>query len=257
MKEINIDSIADGSIIVQALPQSLLSTPPWFGEVALIVQHLRKHELLSAITEHVRFVRRRFGQYEVIDFLAVLFGYTVSGERTLEAFYQRLFPFASAFMALFGRERLPARSTLSRFLAALPAEPVEALRCLFPSDLLARPLVPEEQLAGLWDRTGSCWQVFDIDGTREAARQRALPQSPELPAPQRRLRPLCAPGYSGRKRGEVVRSRTTIWAAPIPISGSARSVDQAMASPERNYAGLWPRSSSTSLRIRSPQIACC
>jgi hypothetical protein len=214
MKEIDMNSIADGSIIVQASSQSVPSTPPWFGEVALIVQYLRKHNILSALNEQVRFARRRFGHYEVIDFLAVLFGYALSGERTLEAFYEHLYPFASAFMALFGRERLPARSTLSRFLAALPSEPVEALRSLFLSDLLARPVVPQEQRAGLWDRTGSRWQVFDIDGTREAARQRALPQSPELPAPQRRLRPLCAPGYTGRKRGEVVRSRTTVLQAP-------------------------------------------
>ncbi|HEU5381665.1 MAG TPA: hypothetical protein VFV38_40110 [Ktedonobacteraceae bacterium] len=52
--------------------------------------------------------------------------------------------------------------------------------------------------------------MFDVDGTREAARQRALPQTPDRPVPQRRLRPLCAPGYAGRKRGEVVRSRTTV-----------------------------------------------
>ncbi len=52
--------------------------------------------------------------------------------------------------------------------------------------------------------------VFDIDGTREAARQRALPKTPELPAPQRRLGELCAPGYTGRKRGEIVRTRTVI-----------------------------------------------
>jgi hypothetical protein len=208
-----MDSIADGSVIVQSSCQSAPSPPPWFGEVALIVQHLRKHKILSTIAERVRFTRRRFGHYEVIDFVVVLFGYAISGERTLEAFYQRMYPFASAFMALFGRERLPARSTLSRFLAALPPEPVEALRALFLSDLLARPLVPEGEPIGLWDRTGNQWRVFDIDGTREAARQRALPQSPELPPPQRRLRPLCAPGYTGRTRGEVVRSRTTILQA--------------------------------------------
>ena len=208
-----MDSIADGSVLVQSSCQSAPSPPPWFGEVALIAQHLRKHKILSTIAERVRFTRRRFGHYEVIDFVVVLFGYAISGERTLEAFYQRLYPFASAFMALFGRERLPARSTLSRFLAALPPEPVEALRALFLSDLLARPLVPEGEQIGLWDRTGNQWRVFEIDGTREAARQRAFPQSPELPPPQRRLRPLCAPGYTGRKRGEVVRSRTTILQA--------------------------------------------
>jgi hypothetical protein len=48
--------------------------------------HLRKHGVLTKISERVRFARRRFGHYEVIDFLAVLFGYAISGERTLEAF---------------------------------------------------------------------------------------------------------------------------------------------------------------------------
>ena len=52
--------------------------------------------------------------------------------------------------------------------------------------------------------------MFDIDGTREAARQRALPQTDELPPPFRRLDDVCAPGYRGRKRGEVVRTRTTV-----------------------------------------------
>lgn len=55
------------------------------------------------------------GQYDVIGFLAVLFGCAISGERTLEEFYERLQPFAVPFMALFERDRLPARSTLSRF----------------------------------------------------------------------------------------------------------------------------------------------
>src|SRR6266516_1842018 len=87
---------------------------------------------------------------------------------------------------------------------------IEALRTLFLKDLLARPLHKEEQRAGLWDRQGSRWVVFDVDGTREAARQRALPQTPDRPSPQRRLRPICAPGYTGRKRGEVVSTRTTV-----------------------------------------------
>ena len=63
--------------------------------------------MLTKISERVRFARRRFGRYEVIDFLAVLFGYAISGERTLEAFYEQLQPFAVPFMALFERDRLP------------------------------------------------------------------------------------------------------------------------------------------------------
>ena len=203
-------SIADGLVIIQTSSQSVPCPPPWLGEVTLLVEHLRKQGILAAICERVRCVRRRAGHYEVIDFLAVLFGYATSGEHTLEAFDERLAPFAEPFMAMFGRKRLPSRSTLSRFLAALPQEAVETLRQLFLEDLLARPLDNERQPGELLDRGGAGRLVFDIDGTREAARQRALPQSPELPEPQRRLDELCARGYTGRKRGEVVRTRTVV-----------------------------------------------
>jgi hypothetical protein len=178
--------------------------------VVLISRSLQKHNVLSKINEQVHFPRKRFGRYEVIDFLAVLIGYAISGERTLEEFYERMQPFAVAFMALFGRDRLPSRSALSRFLAQLSEAPVEALRTLFLDDLLARPLAHDEQTGGLVDRAGNTWVVFDVDGTREAARQRALPQGEDLPRAFRRLDETCAPGYTGRKRGEVVRTRTTV-----------------------------------------------
>ncbi len=55
-----------------------------FEEVVVISGYLRKHGILSKINEQVRFARKRFGRYEVIDFLMVLFGYAVSGERTLD-----------------------------------------------------------------------------------------------------------------------------------------------------------------------------
>jgi hypothetical protein len=198
------------TVTIETTSTSIPSTPSWFGEAVLIAQSLRHNNVLAKITERIRFARRRFGHYEVIDFLAVLFGYAISGERTLEAFYERVHPFARPFMALFGRDRLPARSTLSRFLAALTTEPVEALRALFLEDLLERQADFEQQPCGLTDRTGKLWKVFDIDGTREAARQRALPKARQVPLPQRRLDEVCAPGYTGRKRGEVVRTRTTV-----------------------------------------------
>src|SRR5256714_9479743 len=180
-------SIAYSPVTIQAHAQSAPALPCWFGEITLIVHHLQRQGVLAAIEEQVRFARRRFGRYEVIDFLAVLFGYAISGEPTLEAFYERLQPFAVPFMALFDRDQLPARSTLSRFLAALSEAPVEALRTLFLDDLLSRPFSNEKQSGGLLDRTGGEWVVFDLDGTREAARQRALPQIEELPPPFRRL----------------------------------------------------------------------
>jgi hypothetical protein len=208
-----MSSIADSSVTIQASSQSVPTTPCWWGEVSLIAHYLRRQGVLALIEERVRFARRRFGHYEVIDFVAVLLGYAISGERTLETFYERVQPFANAFMALFGRDRLPARSTLSRFLAALGQAPVEALRTLFLEDLIARPLEKEEKAGGLWDRQGTHYLVFDVDGTRRAARQRALPCTLDLPPAQRQLDEVCAPGYLGRKRGEVVRTRTTMLQA--------------------------------------------
>jgi hypothetical protein len=67
--------------------------------------------VLKNIEEQVRFARARFGTYDLVDFVAVLIGYAVSAEPSLQAFYERLQPFASAFMALFGRKNLPHRST--------------------------------------------------------------------------------------------------------------------------------------------------
>ena len=202
--------MADSPVSIQATAESVPSTPSWFGEVAVVAHTLRRLDALSVIEERVRFARRRFGHYDLIDFVVVLLGYALSGERTLEAFYESVQPFATPFIALFGRERLPHRSTLSRFLAALNQTAVEALRTVFLEDLMARPLEKENKTGGLWDRRGNQWLVFDIDGTRQAARQRALPCTPDLPPAQRRLDEVCAPGYLGRKRGETVRTRTTV-----------------------------------------------
>jgi hypothetical protein len=185
-KETYVNSITNSTVIIQTSSHSVPSTPSWFGEVVLIIEHLRKQGVLTKLSERVRFRRRRFGQYEVIDFLAVLFGYAISGERTRGAPSTRgCNPLPSPTCALFERERLPARSTLSRFLMALTQAPVESLRSLFLDDLESRPLSKEGQTGGLLDREGTTRIVFDIDGTREAARQRSLPQTEELP-------PACA-----------------------------------------------------------------
>src|SRR6266496_673907 len=197
-------SIANGSVIIQSTSESVPSAPSWFGEVALMAAYLRKHGVLTKISERVHFARRRFGRDVVIDFLAVLFGYAISGEHTLETFYERLHPFAVPFMALFERDQLPARSTLSRFLAALTMEPVEALRSLFLDDLLARPLTKEQQRGELSDRTSRQGEIFDIDGTRQAARQRALPKMEALPLPACSVRELTSLLLFGERASEQI-----------------------------------------------------
>ena len=63
-KETDMNSIADSAVTIQTSSQCMPSTPRWLGEVALLVPHLRKQGVLSAICERVRFARRRFGHYE-------------------------------------------------------------------------------------------------------------------------------------------------------------------------------------------------
>jgi hypothetical protein len=75
------------SVHIHLSPESAPSLPCWFGEVAMVSQVLKTLGLLDRIQTKVRFGRARFGQYEVIDFLAVLIGYALSGEPTLHAFY--------------------------------------------------------------------------------------------------------------------------------------------------------------------------
>src|SRR5438445_13748400 len=137
------------TVTIQIAPESVPSTPSWLGEVTAFAQVLTSTGILRSIQERVRFARARFGLYDTVDFVVVLIGYALSGEPTLKAFYERLLPFAEPFMALFGRQVLPSRSALSRFLAALDQATVEALRTLFQADLLAR--TPFASVGGLWD----------------------------------------------------------------------------------------------------------
>jgi len=199
--------IPNPCIEIQTTPEDRPSVPAWFAEVVIVARHLANNGLLDLFAHQVRLIRGRFGSYEPIDFLALLTGYAVSGERTLADFFERLAPFETAFMALFERRNLPHRSSQSRFLADVDRPCLEAFRTLFEQHSFVEGWT-NDSIGGIWDRQGCCYIVFDVDATRQAARQRALPSDPTLPPPQRRLDAVCAPGYTGRKRGEVVRTRT-------------------------------------------------
>lgn len=134
--------MAQSSVSIQITPESAPTIPSWFAEVAAFAQVLTHVGILTAIRQHVRFARTHFGHYDLIDFVVILIGSILSGEPTLLAFYERLAPWAEPFMALFGRDQLPHRSTLSRFLAALDQNTVEALRTRFQEEVLARKPFP-------------------------------------------------------------------------------------------------------------------
>jgi hypothetical protein len=88
---------------------------------------------------------------------------------------------------------------------------VEALRAVFLHDALAR-LGPEADVGGLWDRQGTRWIVFELDGTRQAARQRALPASALIGHHRSGVYRRCV--HPATWDASVGR-----WFAPVPRSG--------------------------------------
>ena len=178
-------SIADGSVIIQSTSESVPSTPCWFGEVALMAA-IFVSMALTKISERVRFARRRFGHYEVIDFLAVLFGYALSGERTLEAFYERVHPFAALSWPLRTRSLACPFNAFPLFSRSDP-EPVEALRTLFLEDLLGRQQTSSSSPVGSPIEQESCGRCSTLMGHVR------LPDNAPCPRP----RTTCSPASAG------------------------------------------------------------
>ena len=216
------------SIEVQTSPVDRPSVPAWFAEVVILSQHLTTKGLLEAFAYQVQLVRGRFGSYEPLDFLALLVGSAVSSERTLADFFHRVAPFGAAFMALFGYADLPHRPAPRRFLANVDRPCLEAFRQLFEQYSFAERWT-SETIGGIWNRQDRHSIVFDLDATRQAARQRALPCEPPLPSPRRRLSAVCAPGYTERKRREVVRTRTIARRDAYPSMDRHRIKAEAVA----------------------------
>ena len=146
--------IPNECIEVQTSPLDRASVPAWFAEVVMIARHLATKGLFEAFAQQVRLVRGRFGSYEPIDFLALLIGYAISGERTLADFFERVEPFEAAFMALFGRRCLPHRATLSRFLANVDRPCLEAFRALFEQQTFAEGWTAET-IGGIFASPGA------------------------------------------------------------------------------------------------------
>src|SRR3989440_12810136 len=101
-------TIAYSPVNIQTSVQSVPSIPDWFGEITLMAHHLQQQGVLAAIEEQVHFASRSFGRYEEIDFVALLFGYAISGELTLDTFYECHQPWRDPLKALYGADCMPA-----------------------------------------------------------------------------------------------------------------------------------------------------
>jgi len=205
-EQTTIDSNKNVAIIVS--PEQKAATPKYLGEIILILNLWIKTGLVSEINEKVKVSRARMGSYEVIDFSLLLLSYAISNERSLEQFSKNIKAFASAITVMWNRKNLPSTSALSRFLYDIKESAVVELRKVLFEDLITNG-IGLKSLGGLYDHRGKRNIVFDVDATKAVARQRSLPTSRQYPELKRR-RSSYKIGYKGRKRGEVVRSRTTV-----------------------------------------------
>ncbi|MEP0913305.1 hypothetical protein NDI45_20545 [Leptolyngbya sp. GB1-A1] len=186
--------------------------PSWMGEAVLYGKYWSDRGLVDRLRSQVKVNRGRMGQYEVMDFVLLLNSYAVSGEASLKEYFKAIVPVSGLVMGLWERDGCPVASSLSRFLRDVDERAVESLRGLFEEEMGQKSIRVRE---GMWmtDRMGNRYLMFDVDGTVKAVRQRYVSESDRYPAARRRSAGVSEPGYRGRKRGEAVRTRTTVAVA--------------------------------------------
>jgi hypothetical protein len=106
------------------------------------------------------------------------------------------------------------------------------------SDLIKH--LPSEVLEGLRDHTGDRWLVVDLDPTRMTTLLHTEADDPTRPLPRHSRLRVAAPGYSGRKRADLIRSRMTaflthagMWMLSIAEPGNGHRTAMLQAACER------------------------
>jgi hypothetical protein len=197
------------SLTVTTRKRSTGRLPEWATRYVVLVESLRAQGVLQAISERLR-VARRDGYSGLDIFLFLLLYFASSCRCGVRSFSDRCRPYARELAVVAGRHSWPTQSSVSRFLSDLDPEQVGAFGDWLLGAGCRASVLEQSAVIVHRDACGNAWQVFDYDPTVETLRQRALPESDQEPAPQRRSAKLAAPGYPGRKRGEVQISRATL-----------------------------------------------
>lgn len=167
-----------------------------------------------------RVLFRRAGAYELCDVVSFLFAY-FSGPRKKESlgdFGGRSGVFGSELAGLLDRLRWITQGSLSRGLGSVDVQLAQQVS----RELLLRSAAAASQSSvvantGYRDGLGEAWEVFHWDVTVTTIRSRALPEDESLPYAHRIGPRLGAPGYPGRKRGELQISRSTVCEATSAV----------------------------------------
>lgn len=154
---------------------------------------------------------RREGGFSGGDVVLFLMAYFASTPGSgLKDFYAGAKPWWRHLASIASRRLLPSPPSMSRALSRADHELVRPFgRWLLTESLDIRQLL-DHPVAQQRDAKGQVWHVFHFDPTTPALRQRALPAREGFPGAVRRADRLAKPGRSGRKRGEVVFTRSVL-----------------------------------------------
>ena len=183
---------------------------PELNEYVGIVEYLDDATVLSELADRFRLNRTGYVGFDLVmstlAFVTCILVHCSLGKFC--DFVRRYFNGSMA--ALVGRLDFPSQPSMSRMFVAVEDREVDALERWILSDALDGSLIWDEESVLHRDCKGKGWHVFSFDHTATAMRQRALPTDPDLPEPKRHTDVFAEPGYTGRKRGDVMVTRGTL-----------------------------------------------
>ncbi len=206
--------------------------PGEFSKAAVLVEWLMQTETWQKLEKRFH-INRKAGGYVAPDFvLFLLLFFAFSTRLSLKDFGKRTAPYRRELGALCERVSLATPSSLSRGLQRVTPEQVRELMPWLLTEACNARDVLRHPAAADYDTQGQRWDVFDWDGTRKGIRQRALVDDADYPAAERPGAQLGRPGYTGRKRGELVLGRAVLshtgsglWIYEHQTAGHAETVE--------------------------------
>ena len=201
--------MARGSIQVTYKSMDAARIPDDLTEGAALLMDLSRCGVVDGVGERLH-IRRQGGYCGLDVWLLLLLFFTTGARRGVRAFWDLLRPHIKQLAALAGRRRLPAPASLSRALDAVEPDLLRKESPWLLSGVAEVDEVMRHPAMLSYDTLGQGWHLFDLDPTVTTLRHRALPVDDDLPEPRRRSEDTAAPGYSGRKRGDVQFRRMTV-----------------------------------------------
>lgn len=181
--------------------------------VATLLQ-LRSSGILKTVGDTLRI--RRQGGYCGLDVFIFLWLFLSAGAHSaIKSFWEKIRRCSKPVAALMGRKKLASASSISRALDAVELDLLRPVTGQLLTGFEGLESLLAHPATHVTDAHGRPWHIFDFDPKVTALHHRALPQADDLPDPVRLAEQMAAPGYKGRKRGDLVFRQ-----APLQHAGS-------------------------------------